>query len=334
MNIYRWFRFIILIVLTCIFVSACNGRLAQVNPSSNPSSNSSSRPYSNPSPDLASDCRTIQHALGETCVPNQPQRVIALSVPTLGDALALDVKPIASIVYFDDAPPYLTKHLESIEVLGKEEQPNIEKIVALKPDLIIGIKYSTEAIYNQLSQIAPTVADDWEGYPSWREHFNFVAEVLGKTEAAKQVWANYYQRIASLKSDLGDRVQDLEISFVHICCGTIDIDLKNSFNGSILADVGVRRPPAQAVPIAGGITSLSEERLMDIDGDILFVATDGAESARKLAELKQNPLWKKLKAVQQNRVYPVNYPTWRGGNPLAADAVIDDLFRYLVNDAK
>jgi iron complex transport system substrate-binding protein len=58
----------------------------------------------------------------------------------------------------------------------------------------------------------------------------------------------------------------------------------------ILANVGLRRPPAQAVPLVGGITSLSEERLMDIDGDILFVTTDGEEATQKLAELKQKPL--------------------------------------------
>jgi iron complex transport system substrate-binding protein len=314
MTFFRWFKFVVLVVVTVGLISACSGRSAPVAQS-------------------AADCRLIRHALGETCVPTQPQRVIVLSVPTLGDALALGVTPIASIVYFDDPPPYLARHLESIENLGKEEQPSIEKILALKPDLIlIGIKYSTEAIYNQLSQIAPTIVDDWEGYPSWRSHFNFVAEVLGKTEEAKQVWATYNQRIAALKVALGNRVQDLEISFVHICCGTIDIDLKNSFNGSILADVGLRRPPSQAVPIAGGITLLSEERLMDIDGDVLFVATDGQESTQKLDALKQNPLWKNLRAVQQNRVYAVNYPTWRGGNPLAANAVIDDLFKYLVND--
>jgi iron complex transport system substrate-binding protein len=316
MNILRWLKFILLIILSFSVVSACSSRSVQA-------------PFS---PDAISDCRMIQHALGETCVPNQPQRVIALTVPTLGNMLALGVKPIASIVYFDDAPPYLAHHLETIETLGKEEQPNLEKILALKPDLIIGIQYATEAIYTQLSQIAPTVVDEWEGYPSWRNHFNFVAEVLGKTREAQQVWANYNQRIAALKAALGDRVKDLEISFVHICCGTIDIDLTNSFNGSILADAGLRRPPAQAVPIAGGITSLSEERLMDIDGDILFVATDGKESTQKLAELKQNPLWKNLRAVQQNRIYPVNYPTWRGGNPLAANAVIDDLFKYLVEE--
>ena len=316
-NILRWFKFTFLVILTFTVVSACSHRSVQVT--SSPAS---------------TNCRMIQHALGETCVPNQPQRMIALSVPTLGDALVLGVKPIASIVYFDDPPPYLAKHLESVENLGKEEQPNIEKVLALKPDLIIGIKYSTEAIYDQLSQIAPTVADDWEGYPSWRDHFDFVADVLGKTEEAKQIWANYYQRIDALKAALGNQVQDLEVSFVHICCGTIDIDLKNSFNGSILADAGLRRSAAQDSSIAGGITSLSEERLLDIDGDILFVATDGEEATQKLAELKQKPLWNNLRAVQQNRVYPVNYPTWRGGNPLAADAVIDDLFKYLVNDAQ
>lgn len=281
-----------------------------------------------------SDCRTVHHAMGETCVPSQPQRVITLSVPSLGDAIALGVKPMATIVYFDDPPPYLAEHLSSIQVLGKEEQPSIEKILALKPDLIIGFKYSTEAIYSQLAQIAPTVVDDWEGYPSWRKHFDFVANVLGKEEVAEQVWSNYYQRIQSLKAALNNNPQAVEVSFVHTCCGTIDIDGENSFNGSILADVGLRRPPAQAVPINGGIIKLSEERLMDIDGDVLFVAADGEEAAQEMLEVKQNPLWQKLRAVQNNRVYPVNYPTWRGGNPLAAEGVIDDLFKYLVEDAQ
>ncbi len=282
----------------------------------------------------ASNCRMVRHAMGETCVPLQPQRVITLSVPSLGDAIALGIQPIATIVYFDEPPPYLVSHLASIQVLGKEEQPNLEKILNLKPDLIIGIKYSTEAIYGQLAQIAPTVVHDWEGYPSWREHFDFVAKALGKTEMAKQVWSHYYQRIESLKTALDNQSQDLEVSFVHSCCGTIDLDLKNSFNGGILADAGLRRPPAQAIPIAGGILSISEERLIDIDGDVLFIATDGDEATQKLAELKQNPLWQKLRAVQNDRVYEVNYPTWRGGNPLAADRVIDDLFKYLVDDAQ
>lgn len=317
-KIRRWLRFMLLGALVCVLLSACLARSTGVI--------SQDR--------VATNCRTIQHALGETCVPLQPQRLIVLGVPTLGDALALGVLPIASIVYFDDPPPYLVNSLSSVQILGREEQPNLEKILALQPDLIIGMRYATEAIYDRLTQIAPTVVDDWEGYPSWRDHFNFVATVLNKTEAAQQVWANYQQRIAALRTALGDRLPDLEISFVHICCGTIDIDLSNSFNGSILSDVGFRRPEAQAAPIAGGIISLSTERLMDIESDVLFIATDGESSVQKMAELQRNPLWQSLRAVQQDRVYPVNYPTWRGGNPLAAHAVLDDLFRYLTPEER
>ncbi len=183
--------------------------------------------------------------------------------------------------------------------------------------------------YEQISQIAPTVVDDWQGYPSWKDHFNFVAEVLGKTDEAAQVWAGYEARIQSLRTTLGDDYQDLEVSFVHICCGTVDIDLKNSFNGMILDEVGLSRPSAQNIVSEDGLVLLSEERLMDIDGDIIFIAATAGESEGQLEKLKQKPLWNNLRAVQNDQIYPVNYPTWRGGNPLAADAVINDLFEYL-----
>ncbi len=47
-------------------------------------------------------------------------------------------------------------------------------------------------------------------------------------------------------------------------------------------------------------------------------------------QLQLQPLWRQLKAVQQNHVYLIDGSTWGGGNLLAADAVIDDLYKYLV----
>jgi len=52
---------------------------------------------------------------------------------------------------------------------------------------------------------------------------------------------------------------------------------------------------------------------------------------RDIPQLKQKPLWQRLQAVQQNRVYIVSFPNWTGGSLFAANAVIDDLFKYLVN---
>lgn len=323
-KVARVLKLFLLFILTVFLICACSGRSSLNSPNSGSLS-------------PGSGCRVIQHAMGETCVPANPQRLVVLSAPTLSDVLALGVQPIGTTSYDNTVvqlPSYLEGRMNGIEFVGYNERPNLEKILRLKPDLIIGWEYSNKAIYSQLSQIAPTVLDDWVGYPSWKDHFNFVAEVLGKTEAAEQVWKHYHQRIQELRTALGDRLQHLEVSFVHTCCGTVDIDLKNSFIGSILDDAGLRRPPPQNATEEDGIVLLSEERLMDIDGDILFVATYDDESTRTLEELKRKPLWNNLRAVQQGRVYRVDYSVWRGGNTLAANAVINDLFKYLVEDAQ
>ncbi|MGD2183724.1 iron-siderophore ABC transporter substrate-binding protein [Lusitaniella coriacea] len=249
----------------------------------------------------------------------------------MADALALGVKPIGIILYFDELPPYLKGKLDGIEPVGIGNQPSLEKILTLNPDLIIAMNDS-DLSYQQMSQIAPTVVDNWIGYPHWKKHFNFVAEVLGKNQEAKQVWANYEERIQKLRVALPENYQDIEVSFVRICCGKLATDVKNSFSGMILEDVGLSRPPAQNVEDDDGLVFLSEELITSMDGDIIFLVVDREDDDAKriFEQLQQKPLWNQLKAVREGRVYPVNLPTWRGGNPLAADAVIDDLFKYLV----
>jgi iron complex transport system substrate-binding protein len=281
-----------------------------------------------PAPLASADCRTIVHAAGEACVPNHPSRVVVLGVPTLGNALTLGVKPVGTLLYFETPPPYLQGQLEGIEPVGAAGQPNLEKLMTLAPDLIIAMN-TWDLTYEQLSQIAPTVVDDWDGYPSWKEHFNFVAEALGKTEAAERVWQRYDQRIQDLKTALGDTYQSQEISVVRICCSALASDVENSFSGIILEDAGLHRPPSQG-KADGGLVFFSEELITELDGDIMFVILDEDEDSQQLFEqLQRKPLWNQLNAVQQEQVHVVNLATWRGGNPLAADAVIDDLFKYL-----
>ena len=219
-----------------------------------------------------------------------------------------------------------------IEFLGNSKQPSLEKIYGLNPDLILGTKSSIESVYQQLSQIAPTILGEWNGNPSWRKYFNFVARVLGKEDKAKTVWKNYYRHIEELKTAIGDRVQDLEISLAYACCGNLTLDAENSFAGSILADLGISRPKSQAA-IVDGTIRLSEERISDLDADILFLSLYDKESEEILADWQQKPLWNQLQVVQNQRVYLVNGSIWRAGDPIAANLVIDDLYKYLVEQS-
>jgi iron complex transport system substrate-binding protein len=82
---------------------------------------------------------------------------------------------------------------------------------------------------------------------------------------------------------------------------------------------------------------ISKELMHYADGDVIFawsysdtLAT--VRSAReKLNRLKSDPLWLKLDAVEQGRVYQVS-DHWTIGSPLTANLVLDDLFKYLIEE--
>jgi iron complex transport system substrate-binding protein len=131
------------------------------------------------------ECRMVKHTMGETCVPINPQRVITLSSCTLGNVLALGVKPIGTTneVYVEgESLTSINGDTEGIKLLGLS-QPNLEATLLLKPDLIIGTDWF-KPIYPLLSKIAPTVLGEID-YISWQRHLSFVAESLGKQEVEK-----------------------------------------------------------------------------------------------------------------------------------------------------
>lgn len=283
------------------------------------------------------DCHKVQHVMGETCVPNHSDRLITVSQFTLGNTLALGVKPIAAASALTDLegiPAYLQPYANGIEQLGNQYTPNLEKIAHLNPDLILGWQ-PIRKIYPFLSQISPTALVPWKGpaTPSWQEHFKFLAEALGKEKEHQQAWNHYYQRIEKLKAELGDRYRDQTVSIINLNSSEITSYVKNSFPGLILESVGLQRPQAQDVVVQplGRFSSVSEEKLDEVVGDILFVLVNRERDRQGFEKLQQKPLWKALKAVQQGHVYPVDTLTWVGSNLIAADAVIDDLEQYLLN---
>ncbi|WP_289790360.1 iron-siderophore ABC transporter substrate-binding protein [Chlorogloeopsis sp. ULAP01] len=320
-KIYAQFMWLTLSILMVIAIAAC------------------SNTFVDKSENLAliklASCRVIQHSVGKTCIPHHPKRLATLSQFTLANAIVLGVKPIGSASALnyeqDDFPAYLKDRAEGIELLGEQSNPNLEKIVRLKPDLILGWE-PLRKIYPLLSQISPTALDKWRGPQFWREHFNFVAEALGKEEAAKKAWSHYYQRIEQLKIALGNRYKDKTISIISVNDGRgIVVDTKNSFAGSVIDDIGLQRSKSQNIITPRGRFSISEEKLGEIDGDILFISIFDSRGRKIFEKLQEKPLWQTLKAVQQKNVYLVEQLTWGGANLLAADAVIDDLFKYLIN---
>lgn len=70
-------------------------------------------------------------------------------------SLAFGSKPLAPET--KGWPTYLGDRVSGMADVGVLTEPDLEKISALKPGLILGSKFRHEKFYDELSAIAPTV---------------------------------------------------------------------------------------------------------------------------------------------------------------------------------
>jgi iron complex transport system substrate-binding protein len=319
----RWLRFSIAIFCSLLLAVACH--------------RGGSLPIHHQSTNTA--CRQVEHAAGISCIPDKFERVVTLDAASLENAIALGIKPVGSVI--SDFSSYWQEHLTGVKNIGIVE-PNLESILALKPDLILGLDYRQD-IYNITSKIAPTALFEFENSGQWKEVFTNYSLALGKQEIGEIVMKNYYRRLEEFKQKMGNNLSKIKVSVVRVYPNNINVYLLDSFCGKVLQDAGLSRPESQNIKESEAIklfgnsvqVAIGNELIAQADGDVIFIWTgqntsQGNETAKKnLEQLQSNPIWKNLKAVKENKVYLVpSY--WIGSGMLAANAIVDDLFKYLV----
>ncbi|MDV2994681.1 MAG: putative siderophore-binding lipoprotein YfiY [Chroococcidiopsis sp. SAG 2025] len=283
------------------------------------------------------NCRIVKHDMGETCVPMNPQRIVALSPEDNIDPLAaLGIKPVGYTSYVmrrDKRGGLFGASWNDIlgaKYVGTPYQPSLEKILMLKPDLILS--HSRPPEYQLLSAIAPTVPvpdlrDPLTNQVSFKEIFRYTAKMLDREEKAEKVLSQYQQRVNQLKERLGDRLQQLEVAVIFY---GEDIIYTTNDRAKILPlvvfdDIGLRY---KSLPIDGNNSEppISIETIDEYDADVLFIV-DNAESPSSF--YLQHPLVGSLNVVKNHRAYVVDPETWSAQGITGANKILDDLFKYL-----
>jgi iron complex transport system substrate-binding protein len=267
--------------------------------------------------------RTIKHAMGETQVPATPQRVVVLDQDKLDTMFTLGLTPVGGTVGTDSPtmPKYLGGKYAELKNVGTLQEPDLDAIRVLKPDLILGSKFRQEKFYDELSTIAPTVFTGLVGV-TWTENFLLDADALGRKPAAQALLDKYTARAAGLKRT------SQKVSVVRFRPDEIRVYGPDSFCGIVLKDAGVPRPDRQL--LAGKkdkrFDKVSPERVQEVDGDVIFVSAYGEKAAQRQTEVTAGPLWNKLGAVAAGHVYVVDDEIWMTGIGItAANKILDDL---------
>lgn len=94
----------------------------------------------------AKDSYSIKHAMGETTVNGTPKRVVVLTNEGAEALLTVGVTPVGTTKprAGDEWYPHLAKELKNTKVVGTERDINLEAVMKLQPDLIIGNKMRHE----------------------------------------------------------------------------------------------------------------------------------------------------------------------------------------------
>jgi len=276
--------------------------------------------------------RSVEHAMGTTEIAGEPQRVVGLDYDVLDTVTALGVEPVGgteAIAGFG-IPEYLRDQAGDMKLVGTIEEPSLEAVAGLQPDLILSSKVRHEQIYDELSGIAPTVFAEDVG-PTWKENVLVYGEALGKSEDAEAMLAEYEERAA----ELGERIEEAfggekpTISVVRFLPGETRVYTKDNFIGSILEDVGLPRPKPQDVDEFALYPS--EEQIGLMAGDVIFYTHYGPKKETTLPQITSNRLWGNLEAVREGRAYNVPEDHWIVGIGVqAAKLVLDDLERILL----
>jgi len=190
-------------------------------------------------------------------------------------------------------------------------QPNLEAIVALEPDLVIGATGFHDQVLEKLqSMTIETLATELD---SWRSLEDLTRTVAAVIQADPEPLLQRYQQCLPAQP-----APDGTTTLVLVSRQPLLSPNKNSWAGDLLTQFGVANVAAELQgqsPIEGYVT-LSPEKVLESNPDILLLVNFEGEN---LDDFKSELFWSDLKAVQTDQVHVMDYYGFI--NPGSIDAI-------------
>ena len=259
---------------------------------------------------------SIEHPLGTTVIDALPQRVVAFDMSEVDSVNQLDA-PLVGM-----AKDYVSEFLiplrddPKVADVGTTIQPNLERLHALKPDLILISPLQAQS-YAELSEIAPTLYDDIDltnkngnFLKAAENHLLTLGRILHKEDLAKQKVAQMQATVANTRKVTEGRPEKALI-VLHNNGSFTSYGVKSRY-GFVFDTLGVK--PASS-DLQAGLHGqpISNEFIQQADPDILYVIDRTAVMERRPAlnlQSLDNPLLRKTKAWNTGRVVFVDAQTW------------------------
>ena len=267
--------------------------------------------------------KTIVHDFGTTELKKVPKRIVILD-NLYGEILdPLHITPVGATTGQADSHEFSTlfkKQYKEAKVFSVGWQGNLDldKIAELKPDLIL-MTGEQEDLYDELSEIAPTVGYQINTDENWDYHETSlkVAEIFDKRDEMKKDLDRVDAREAVFAENVKAKFGNQKLMYLRVTDNDIRYYAYGHF-GYLYDTYHFNR--AETFNPNDMLQVIDPDKLKDINPDLLIVQADSQELLEN--KLKNNPVWSSLKAVQNNKVIYADYSTYMLGFGIVSQEAI------------
>jgi len=290
--------------------------------------------------------RQVTDQLGrQVTLPDRVDRVVVLQHQTLNILVELDAtNTLVGILgnwkqQLGDGYSRLAPELTHLPTLGDLTHVDVEKLVALHPQVVFVTNYAPQEMIDQIQKLGiaviaislradnqqqnrlnPDLADEEQAYSEGlKEGVRLIGEVVNHQQQAETlVKATFNQR-----QQTGNRLQAIPPSQrIRVYMANPDLTTYGSgkYTGLMMAHAGALNVAAAAVK---GYKQVSMEQILAWDPQVIFVQD---RYPQVIDEINQQPAWQAVDAVKHHRIYlmPEYAKAW--GYPMPEALALGELW--------
>jgi iron complex transport system substrate-binding protein len=216
-----------------------------------------------------------------------PQRVVSL-LPSLTETVCV-LGHCDTLVAVDDFSNW-PEQVKRLPHVGGLEDARIERIVALKPDLVLlsnssRAKARLESLHIPVLAIEPKTFDDV--YTAMAD----VAAVFGQPQVARRLWARMNESIEQAAKTVPASRKGVRVYF------EVDTGPYAAGESSHIGELLKRLGGANVIPAKlGSVPKINPEFVVRADPQVIVIAAQDA------AEMRARPGWERISAVREGHV--------------------------------
>lgn len=291
--------------------------------------------------------RTISHAMGETEIQGTPERIVALDWSSSEILLTMGIQPVA-VADLESMKNLLRPEGLSPDIadIGTMQEPSLEAIAELEPDLILAETFNQSGLYDELSSIAPTVmysnSPPLEGTPTHLEALEqniiLVADAVNKRDKGDEI----LDRLHSKYEEAAAKIEAAGMKGTKYVVGAVDPPYgeyatstvrffdNTFFMSQMLSRMGLENAVTEEYGLSEwGMKVVGLEGLAAVDGKdvhFFYIHAEGQDAFRD--EWKDNPVWTNLEMAKEGNNHPLGTLYVYGG-PEQMEEMIDKVVEAL-----